>query len=62
MTLDEKIRRNCPMEGTDYAKYCDENYATIRVKIGKCSHRDQCNKLKKELDEKYENQRSYNTN
>ena len=49
------------MEGTDYAKYCDENYATIRVKIGKCSHRDQCNKLKKELDEKYENQRSYNT-
>lgn len=57
MTLDEKVRQYCPMEDTSYAKYCDENYAIIKVKTGKCSHRDRCSQLKKELEEN-ENQRS----
>jgi hypothetical protein len=51
MTFDEKVREYCPMEDTEYEGFCIDNHATIKVKTAKCSHRDYCENLKKELEE-----------
>ena len=58
MTFDEKVKSFCPMEGTEFEGHCIENFATIKVKTAKCSHRDYCENLKKNQKKQNENQRS----
>jgi hypothetical protein len=46
----------CPLSGTNYEGYCVDNTAVIEVRTSLCDHKDDCLKLKEDLDKKSQNE------
>ena len=50
MELKEVKQQYCPMENTDYEGYCLKEVLEITTKKSPCEYYQQCDELKKELD------------
>ena len=42
----------CPLSGTNYEGYCVDKTAIIEVKTALCDHKEDCLKIKEDLDKK----------